>query len=53
MLLASMPAHAGVDGARILREVWPMELIARESDPFLSTKDPVGHGLKRIGGLSA
>jgi DNA-binding LacI/PurR family transcriptional regulator len=32
MLLAAMPAHAGANGARIIREVWPMELIARESD---------------------
>ena len=32
MLLAAMPAHAGPEGVRILREVWPMELIARESD---------------------
>ncbi len=32
MLLASMPAYAGRDGARIVREVWPMELIPRESD---------------------
>jgi DNA-binding LacI/PurR family transcriptional regulator len=32
MLLASMPAHAGPDGVRVLREVWPMALVARESD---------------------
>ena len=32
MLLASMPAYAGAEGARVIREVWPMELIPRESD---------------------
>ncbi|TIT72905.1 MAG: LacI family transcriptional regulator, partial [Mesorhizobium sp.] len=32
MLLASLPAHAGPEGTRIMREVWPLELIARESD---------------------
>jgi DNA-binding LacI/PurR family transcriptional regulator len=32
MLLAAMPAHAGPEGVRVLREVWPMELIPRESD---------------------
>ncbi|RUX42933.1 LacI family transcriptional regulator, partial [Mesorhizobium sp. M4A.F.Ca.ET.050.02.1.1] len=32
MLLASLPAFAGPEGARIMREVWPLELIARESD---------------------
>ena len=32
MLLASLPAFAGSEGARIMREVWPLELIARESD---------------------
>jgi DNA-binding LacI/PurR family transcriptional regulator len=32
MLLASMPAYAGAEGTRIFREVWPMELIPRESD---------------------
>jgi DNA-binding LacI/PurR family transcriptional regulator len=32
MLLASMPAYAGAEGRRIIREVWPMELIPRESD---------------------
>jgi hypothetical protein len=32
MLLASMPAYAGAEGVHIIREVWPMELIPRESD---------------------
>ncbi|ESZ20330.1 MULTISPECIES: LacI family DNA-binding transcriptional regulator [Mesorhizobium] len=32
MLLASIPAFAGPEGARIIREVWPLELIARDSD---------------------
>ena len=32
MLLASMPAFAGPEGARIIREVWPLELVARDSD---------------------
>ena len=33
MLLAAMPRHAGPEGPRILREVWPLELTPRESDP--------------------
>jgi DNA-binding LacI/PurR family transcriptional regulator len=32
MLLAAIPAHAGPEGVRVLREVWPMEPIPRESD---------------------
>jgi DNA-binding LacI/PurR family transcriptional regulator len=32
VLLASMPAFAGPDGAKIVREVWPLELVARDSD---------------------
>lgn len=32
MLLAAMPRYAGADGPRIMREVWPLELIPRESD---------------------
>ncbi|TIU07700.1 MAG: LacI family transcriptional regulator, partial [Mesorhizobium sp.] len=32
MLLASLPAHAGPEGPRTIREVWPLELVARESD---------------------
>ena len=40
MLLASMPSHAGSEGARIVREVWPMELMPRESDQPLSNKRP-------------
>ena len=27
-----MPAYAGQEGVRIMREVWPMELMPRESD---------------------
>jgi DNA-binding LacI/PurR family transcriptional regulator len=38
MLLASMPAYAGSDGARVIREVWPMELVPRESDQPVSGK---------------
>ena len=33
MLLASMPRYAGRDGQQIMREVWPLELMPRESDP--------------------
>ena len=40
MLLASMPSHAGSEGVRIIREVWPMELMPRESDQPLSSKRP-------------
>ncbi|MDX8532121.1 LacI family DNA-binding transcriptional regulator [Mesorhizobium sp. VK25A] len=32
MLLASLPAFAGPEGTRIIREVWPLELVVRESD---------------------
>ncbi|AMY01101.1 LacI family DNA-binding transcriptional regulator [Mesorhizobium ciceri] len=32
MLLASLPAFAGPEGPRIIREVWPLELVARDSD---------------------
>ena len=32
VLLQSMPAFAGPDGAQIIREVWPLELVARDSD---------------------
>ncbi len=32
LLLASMPDHAGPEGPRILREVWPLELIPGETD---------------------
>jgi DNA-binding LacI/PurR family transcriptional regulator len=38
MLLASMPAYAGPEGVRIIREVSPMELVPRESDQPLSGK---------------
>ncbi len=33
LLLAAMPRYAGPEGPRIMREVWPLELVARESDP--------------------
>jgi len=45
MLLAAMPAYAGPEGIRIIREVWPMELVPRESDSPLSPK--------RLGGAGA
>ncbi len=32
LLMMSIPQHAGPDGPRILREVWPLTLIGRESD---------------------
>ncbi|TPL95589.1 LacI family DNA-binding transcriptional regulator [Mesorhizobium sp. B2-3-12] len=32
MLLASLPAFAGPEGPRVIREVWPLELVARDSD---------------------
>ncbi|CAH2405858.1 LacI family DNA-binding transcriptional regulator [Mesorhizobium ventifaucium] len=32
MLLESMPALAGPEGAKIIREVWPLELVVRDSD---------------------
>jgi DNA-binding LacI/PurR family transcriptional regulator len=32
MLLASMPAYAGDKELRVIQEVWPMELVPRESD---------------------
>jgi DNA-binding LacI/PurR family transcriptional regulator len=40
MLLASMPAYAGSEGPRTIREVWPMELVPRESDQPLAKKQP-------------
>ncbi len=44
MLLASMPAHAGPEGVRVFREVWPMELIPRDSDMLrISKKGIVRH----------
>ena len=33
ILLAAMPGAAGPEDPRIVGEVWPLELIARESDP--------------------
>jgi hypothetical protein len=33
MLLAAMPRYAGPEGPRIMREVLPLELTPRESDP--------------------
>jgi DNA-binding LacI/PurR family transcriptional regulator len=38
MLLASMPAHAGPEGPQVIREVWPMEFIPRESDKLPLSK---------------
>lgn len=32
MMLAAMPAHAGPDGPRIMREVWPLTLSPGETD---------------------
>ncbi|TPL51988.1 LacI family transcriptional regulator [Mesorhizobium sp. B2-4-4] len=32
ILLASLPAFAGAKGPEIIREVWPLELVARDSD---------------------
>ena len=32
MLLASLPAFAGPEGPRIINEVWPLELVVRDSD---------------------
>ena len=31
MLLASLPGYAGPEGVRIVNEVWPLELVARDS----------------------
>ena len=33
ILLAAMPGAAGPEDRRIVGKVWPLELIARESDP--------------------
>ena len=52
MLLASMPAHAGPEGVRVLREVWPMELIPRESDPRLLPKISKSRSPRRANGVS-
>lgn len=36
MLLAAMPRYAGVDGPRIIREVWPLTLMPGETDlPYI------------------
>jgi len=32
LLLASMPALAGAEGTKIIREIWPLELVVRDSD---------------------
>jgi len=53
MLLASMPAHAGPEGVRVLREVWPMELIPRESDRLPPSKERAIRVLRKLGGVSA
>jgi len=45
-----MPAYAGPEGVRIIREVWPMELVPRESDRPLSPKRLAG---KRASSRSA
>ena len=47
MLLAAMPRTAGPDGQQIIREVWPLALIARESDaaaPSLTSAADVWRG---------
>ena len=31
MLLASLPDYAGPDGVRVINEVWPLELVPRDS----------------------
>ena len=42
MLLSSMPSYSGSEGVRIVREVWPMELMPRESDqPLSGTRPPL------------
>jgi hypothetical protein len=53
MLLASMPAYAAEE-TRIIREVWPMELMARESDqPPLSEPEARKATALRIAGVPA
>ena len=43
MLLSAMPRYAGPEGPRILREVWPLTLTARESDvPPMSLRIGIG-----------
>jgi DNA-binding LacI/PurR family transcriptional regulator len=32
MLLAFMPAFAGPEGTKVIREIWPLELVVRDSD---------------------
>ena len=49
MLLAAMPAYAGPEGVRVIREVWPMELVARESDRPLAPKRLPGAGASSRG----
>lgn len=53
MLLASMPAHAGPEGVRVVREVWPMELIPRESDRLPLSKVRTVRAPRRARGVSA
>jgi hypothetical protein len=31
MLLASLPGYAGPEGPRVINEVWPLELMPRDS----------------------
>ena len=38
LLLASMPSYAAAGGVQIVREVCPMELVPRESDPSPPTQ---------------
>ena len=49
-LLAAMPRYAAPDGPRILREVWPLTLTTRESDPACMTP---GIRIGRCGPLPA
>ena len=42
MLISAMPRYAGPEGPRILHEVWPLELTARESDlPRRTMSEPL------------
>lgn len=53
MLLAAMPRYAGPDGPRIMREVWPLELIPRESDPPRETIGKAPDAVPTTNGLGA
>ncbi len=52
MLLASMPAHAAKK-PRIIREVWPMELIPRESDQRPRPKESASRASRMAGEVPA